>query len=321
MNFDDNIKKFKDVIDNKITSIYVSGPEIINEPINYILSGGKRIRPILCFLSYFSSIDNREINDDLLNVSLSIELLHNFTLIHDDIMDMDDLRHGKQTIHSKWNNSIAILSGDAMLSVALTNLNKIKNKNKNKVINKFHNALIEVCEGQALDIHYQTKSDISIDEYIYMIDKKTGYMIGLSAELGSILSNYNPDISLEFKKYGQLLGRGFQIQDDLMEITSNSNQMGKSLKSDFALNKKTFLYIKACEKNDSQVKRILKISENDIELGFNLYKEFLYDNEIVNETNIYIKNILNNADNILKNANINSDYLLKYSNMILKRRN
>ena len=195
MNFDDNIKKFKDVIDNKITSVYVSGPEIINEPINYILSGGKRIRPLLCFLSYFSSIDNREINDDLLNVSLSIELLHNFTLIHDDIMDMDDLRHGKQTIHSKWNNSIAILSGDAMLSVALTNLNKIKNKNKNKVINKFHNALIEVCEGQALDIHYQTKSDISIDEYISMIDKLAKQNVIHANKASNLKSNMTKHIA------------------------------------------------------------------------------------------------------------------------------
>ena len=132
--FSKTIENYKRIIDENITSIYNTGPALINEPINYILSGGKRIRPILCFLSFFSSSSSKNINDDLLKVSLSIDLLHNFTLIHDDIMDEDDLRHGKPTIHNKWNNSIAILSGDAMLSVALANLNNIEHNDKDQII-------------------------------------------------------------------------------------------------------------------------------------------------------------------------------------------
>ena len=320
MTFNDNIILYRKIIDKNITSVYSNGPNIINEPINYILSGGKRIRPILCFLSYFSVIDDDTIENDLLNTALSIELLHNFTLIHDDIMDKDDLRHGKETIHSKWNTSTAILSGDAMLSVALTNLNKIINNNKDILITKFHNALIEVCEGQALDIFFQNKKDVSIDEYIAMIDKKTGYMIGLSAELGGVLAGCNSDTLLCLKKYGKLLGRGFQIQDDLLEITSSPNQMGKSLNSDFLLNKKTFPYLKAYELDKNEIDKIVEISKNDNVKGFDLFKNFLYEYNIISDTELYIKNILESADNILQKIDFDSDKLLKYSKMILDRR-
>ena len=317
--FNETIKNYKKIIDENIVSVYNTGPALINEPINYILSGGKRIRPILCLLSFFSSSSSKNINDDLLKVSLSIELLHNFTLIHDDIMDEDDLRHGKPTIHNRWNSSIAILSGDAMLSVALTNLNSIKHKNKDQIIAKFHNALIEVCEGQALDIFYQSKDNVSIDEYILMIDKKTAYMIALSSELGAILSDSDSNTVRQLKEYGHLLGRGFQIQDDLMEIISTSNKMGKSLKSDFLLNKKTFPYLIAKEMNQSKIDEILKITPNDYDLGYKLFKDFLNDENIISETKKYIKNTLENADLILKNININKDYLLNYSKMILGR--
>ena len=320
MSFDQDIYNYKKIIDENITSVYLGGPKIINEPINYILSGGKRIRPILCFLTYFSSSKNEIITDDLLRVSLSIELLHNFTLIHDDIMDKDDLRHGKKTIHNKWNNSIAILSGDAMLSVALTNLNKIRSNNKASIIEKFHDALIEVCEGQALDILYQKEDNISTKEYRTMIDKKTGYMIGLSAELGALLSNCESNISLDLKKYGQLLGRAFQIQDDLMEIISDSKKMGKSLNSDFILRKKTFPFIKANEIDNDKVNSIMEISKNDIDSSVKLFKQFLHKNNIISDTKSHIKKTLSDADSILKKIEIDSNNLFKYSKMILERR-
>ena len=152
-----------------------------------------------------------------------------------------------------------------------------------------------------------------------MIDKKTAYMIGLSSELGGILSDSDSNTVSQLKEYGHLLGRGFQIQDDLMEIISNSNKMGKSVKSDFLLNKKTFPYLKAKEMNQSKIDEILKITLNDYDLGYKLFKEFLNNNDIITETKIYIKNTLDNADLILKNININKDYLLEYSKMILGR--
>ena len=321
MNFKKEINQFKIKIDNDITTVYENGPKNINEPINYILSGGKRIRPILTYLSYASVNKNMDISPNLINVCLSIELLHNFTLIHDDIMDSDDLRHGKKTIHKKWNDSIAILSGDAMLSIALVNLDKIDVDNKQNIVSKFHDALVKVCEGQALDIMYQDKNNISVEEYINMVDKKTGYMIGLSAELGALLANCDIDISDNLKRYGQLLGRGFQIQDDLLEIVSNSQKMGKSLDSDFILNKKTYLYLKAIEKNENKVNEIRSIASEDNKLGFKLLKDFMYQENIISDAELYVKNLLNEANEILAQININPNKLLDYSKMILERRN
>ena len=152
-----------------------------------------------------------------------------------------------------------------------------------------------------------------------MIDKKTAYMIGLSSELGGILSDSDSKIIGQLKEYGDLLGRGFQVQDDLMEIISSSNKMGKSLKSDFLLNKKTFPYLIAREMNQKKIDEILKITLTDYDLGYKLFKDFLNDNNIITETKNYIKNTLNNADLLLKNININKDYLLNYSKMILNR--
>ena len=323
MSFDNEINQFKIKIDNYITTVYENGPKNINEPINYILSGGKRIRPILTYLSYASTNKDENINisPNLINVCLSIELLHNFTLIHDDIMDSDDLRHGKKTIHKKWNDSIAILSGDAMLSIALVNLDKIDVDNKQNIVSKFHDALVQVCEGQALDIMYQDKDNITVEEYINMIDKKTGYMIGLSAELGALLANCDIEISDNLKRYGQLLGRGFQIQDDLLEIVSDSEKMGKSLDSDFKLNKKTYLYLKAIEKNENKVSEIRNIASENNKLGFKLLKDFMYQENIISDTEFYVKDLLNEANEILSQININPDKLLDYSKMILERRN
>ena len=154
LNFNKEINLYKKNIDLKLQTIYLDGPKIIQDPIHYILEGGKRIRPIL-FQLIIDAFNNSK-NKDVTNTAIAIELFHNFTLIHDDIMDDDSLRHGKETIHNKWNESIAILSGDAMLALALKLLNGLSD-NRDLVINKFHNALIEVCEGQALDIFYQDK--------------------------------------------------------------------------------------------------------------------------------------------------------------------
>ena len=189
MNFEKKINQYKDIIDNILVEIYNDGPIIIKEPIKHILVGGKRFRPILCLLTTASFKGNEKI---ALKVGIAIELLHNFTLIHDDIMDDDNYRHGKTTIHNEWNQSIAILSGDAILALALIKLSKINNNQI--IINKFHQALIEVCEGQALDLMFQDQEKVLLEDYLTMIDKKTGHMIGLCSELGSIISNVNMQI-------------------------------------------------------------------------------------------------------------------------------
>ena len=216
------IIKYKNIINKELSSIYPVGPELLKNPINHILNGGKRVRPLLCMLVNNACGGKLEKS---VKPALSIELLHIFSLVHDDIMDNDSLRHGIPTIHQKWNNSIAILSGDAILALAFRELNS----STNLIKQKFNSALIAVCEGQALDIEYQNIDKISIKQYFEMINLKTAYMLGLSAEIGALLAIDDYEIVENFRKIGFLIGKVFQIQDDLLEITSDSSIMGKSL--------------------------------------------------------------------------------------------
>ncbi len=316
MKFEDLILEYKYKINKDLLDIYNDGPNNIKKPIYHILKGGKRLRPILCKLVCLCCNGNQKSADI---AATSIELLHNFTLIHDDIMDGDILRHGRETIHHKWNDSIAILSGDAMLAIALIRLNGIK-ENRMYVIEKFNEALIQVCEGQALDLDFQNISNVSEEQYLSMIDKKTGYMIGLSAEIGAMISKLNTDIQNKFKQYGLLIGRAFQIQDDLLEVISNQEKMGKSLKSDFLLNKKTYLTIKANLIDEDILNKCIKISKNDFNLGFSLYKKFLEENDIIDKTNSLINDIINQARDILRQINLNTDNLNKYTDLVLNRK-
>ena len=315
MNFNEKILSYKNIINNKLENIYLTGPLNIQDPINHILKGGKRFRPILCLLTCSSFKGNEE---DALIASIAIELLHNFTLVHDDIMDQDDLRHGNPTIHSKWNNSIAILSGDAILALALIHLNTLS-RNKDLIIEKFNEALIKVCEGQALDLAFQDSIKISENEYMDMIDKKTGHILGLCSEIGSIISNNDHITHNKLKKYGFLIGRAFQIQDDLLEVTSNQKKMGKSLKSDFLLNKKTYLTIKANSIDNNTVNKYIAIAKNDFNLGFSMYRKFLIDNDIINEAKDLVSDILKSAENILDNLDMDNQYLDEYTKLILNR--
>jgi len=315
LKFEDKILEYKKNIDIELLNIYNDGPPNIKDPIHHILKGGKRLRPILCKFVCLCCKGNQDSTDI---VATSIELLHNFTLIHDDIMDNDILRHGRETIHHIWNDSIAILSGDAMLAIALIRLGKVKD-HKSLILHKFNEGLIQVCEGQALDLEFQGKFNVTVEEYLDMIDKKTGYMLGLSAEMGAIVSKMNTKIQIKFKEYGMLIGRAFQIQDDLLEVISNQDKMGKSLKSDFMLNKKTYLTIRANNIDQKTINKYIEISKNDFNLGFSLYKEFLEKNKIIDDANTLITSIINSARNILNNINVDTNYLNKFTDLILNR--
>ena len=245
MNISNNIKKYREEINQLLLKVYPKGPKSLIKPINYVLKGkGKRLRPIL---TIFTAEACGSIKENVMLPALSIELLHNFTLIHDDIMDRDSIRHGQQTVHVKWDDGVAILSGDAMLSIALELINK-SSVARDRLIALFIEGLLAVCEGQAIDKEFEIQQSISLDEYIKMIDLKTGFLIGLSAQMGATVANVADEISLAIRDYGRLLGRAFQMQDDYLEIFSNSENMGKSLESDILLGKKTFLMIQALER-------------------------------------------------------------------------
>ena len=312
MNFK-KIEKYKVIIDDELNSIYTDGPKLLKEPIEHILNGGKRLRPILCLLSFESL--NKEVTNDVISIAIAIELLHIFTLIHDDIMDNDIMRHGKATIHHKWNIPIGILAGDAVLALALSKIN-----NSSEDIKKsFNQALLKVCEGQALDIEYESLNSLSIDKYFNMISLKTGYMLGLSAQLGSLCAGIDLKSSNKFMDFGMLLGEAFQLQDDLLEIVSTKEKMGKTLMSDITLNKKTYIYLIAQKYYPNELKYIFEKFSNDNYKLNKKFKEFLHDNNIIEKCEIKIDRIFENIDDLLNDLNVSNKNLKVFINNVRNR--
>ena len=310
--FDSTISNFKSLIDQELDTIYLNGPILLKEPINYIKNGGKRLRPSLCLL--ICRMFNADISRALIP-AVSVELLHLFSLIHDDIMDKDDLRHNKMTLHKKWNISVAILAGDAILALAFKRLNNTDNSIKEL----FNGALIAVCEGQALDIEYESLDNISKKDYLRMVDLKTGHMLGLSAQLGAIVSDLEEKDVKKMNEFGKLIGRAFQVQDDLFEVLSTSNQMGKSLNSDFALSKKTYLMIEAKKLYPREYAKIYKVFLNDNKKGHKQFKELLDASGILNECTTYIDNTFKEANEMIEDISSDSS-LTEFTNLIKNRK-
>ncbi len=217
-------------------------PIYLYEPIRFALSGnGKRFRPILVHLAGRA---NNADPDSLMKIALAVELLHNFTLVHDDIMDNDDMRHGQAAVHSKWDESTAILAGDGINAIAQILLSGIPDRS-NAICRFFNQATLEVCEGQALDKEFENDLSITEDQYLEMIEKKTGSLLGACAALSATLVGADQEVINYFDQFGRALGNGFQIHDDLLEIYGNPNEMGKTLGSDISEGKQTMMVIKA----------------------------------------------------------------------------
>jgi len=316
--FDQHISAYRDEINSQLLSVYNTGPESLVNPINYVLSGkGKRIRPIL---TLFTAESFGGTKSESMPAALAVEILHNFTLVHDDIMDEDNIRHGKPTVHRKWDVGTAILSGDAMLSLALKMIQKSPQFNE-KLMTSFIDGLQAVCEGQAFDKEFETREIVTLDEYIHMIDLKTGYLIGLSAELGAISVGVNDDDVIKVREYGRLIGRAFQIQDDLLEIYSDSNNMGKSLESDLLLGKKTYLMIQAKESVPTELNSALELAQENFTAGLEKVRILLIDSGIRQKAEEKIKSTIKEANLLLNGLNIETDKLSFFSNLITNRGN
>ena len=316
--FDQLNSLYKDEINSQLLSVYNIGPESLVDPINYVLSGkGKRLRPIL---TLFTAESFGGTKSESMPAALAVEILHNFTLVHDDIMDEDHIRHGKPTVHHKWDVGTAILSGDAMLSLALKMIQKSPQFNE-KLMTSFIDGLQAVCEGQAFDKEFETRNTVSLAEYIQMIDLKTGYLIGLSAELGAISVGANDEDVITVRDYGRLIGRAFQIQDDLLEIYSDSNNMGKNLESDLLLGKKTYLMIKAKESVPSELNLALELAQENFTAGLEKVRTLLIDSGIRQKTEEKIKSTIKEADLLLNELSIETDKLSFFSNLITNRGN
>lgn len=312
---------FQDELDGAIKTLPLQKkPDYLYEPINYVLKGpGKRLRPLLIFLigeAFGAS------SEDILKSALAIEMLHNFTLVHDDIMDADDVRHGQAAVHAKWDNSTAILAGDGMFAFSQLLLTDIT-VNPLEVMKVFNRAALLVCEGQAYDKEFEHDTTVTLDQYFAMVEKKTGHLIAASARIGGLIGNQADNILNRLESYGLNLGRAFQIQDDILEIFASSKTMGKSLGSDIAEGKQTALTILARRKNPDQW-----LSFKESVIGKSL-------EEIIAELRDYLKkeNILEEAEKLVEKnivqANRDLDIipeayrenLFNFSNVVLNRKN
>ncbi len=247
---------------NKIlsTALKKRKPESLYEPGSYILnSGGKRLRPLLVLLSAKAVGGKFE---KAYNAAAAVEMLHNFTLVHDDIMDNADKRRGRLTLHKKFDNNTAILTGDSLLSIAYEYLLKDCNGNASEVIGSFTHGLIEVCEGQSLDTDFEKRKNVSLSEYLVMIKKKTAAMAEMCCKIGALLGGGTSSQVNALSNYGLNLGIAFQIQDDLLDISADEKKFGKSIGGDLVEGKKTFLFLEALEKsNGEDRKKLLKVIE------------------------------------------------------------
>ena len=251
------------LLDNKFSR----EPRELYEPIDYILSlGGKRLRPAVLLMGHYLFDDSVE---QSLPAAFAVEVFHNFTLLHDDIMDDAPLRRGKPTVHEKYNLNTGILSGDVMLVYAYEYLTKLEHPRLKDVLKIFNRFAIEVCEGQQLDINFEKRNDVSIEEYIRMIELKTSVLLGGALKIGALLGGANEKDAQLLYEFGRNLGIAFQLQDDVLDTFGDPEKFGKKTGGDIAQNKKTYLYLKALEVADQETKTALKACYNnpDMEEG------------------------------------------------------
>ena len=228
-----SIEQITKIIDAEIAKInWTREPHGLYEPIAYVLSlGGKRVRPalVLAGCEMFSGDVN-----DAIAPALGIEIFHNFTLLHDDIMDKADIRRGKPTVHKKWNDNTAILSGDVMQIVAYQYIAKTKTEHLKEVIDLFSAMATEICEGQQLDMNFETRTDVSADEYLEMIRLKTAVLLGAALKIGAIIGNASETDQNLLYDFGVNLGLAFQLKDDLLDVYGNSATFGKKIGGDIS---------------------------------------------------------------------------------------
>jgi geranylgeranyl diphosphate synthase type II len=311
-----HLEDYKSKLDTK-------SPKELYEPENYILSlGGKRLRPLLALIAceLFDKDPKLAVNS-----ALSVELFHNFSLIHDDILDAAPLRRNKETVHIKWNTNIAILSGDVMLVKSKQVLENYDFKEFKKLNSLMNKTAIEVCEGQQSDMNFETEKNVSVEDYIEMITKKTAVLLGCSLKMGAINANAREEDQNNLYEFGKHLGIAFQLLDDLLDAYSeDSSKFGKQIGGDIIANKKTFLLLKTLELANTEQKKelykLLELKDNNTKIKgvlrlFNLLNiKEICQKEADKHTTLaidFLKSV--NANNLKK------DNLKKFANELLNR--
>jgi geranylgeranyl diphosphate synthase type II len=268
------LDKYSALIEQEIGSInFPHSPSNLYDPLRYFMTlGGKRMRPMLTLLG--AELFGAERNSAM-HAALAVEVFHNFTLIHDDIMDEAPLRRNKETVHTRWNQNIAILSGDVLFVKAYQLLAMQKGEHLPALLEIFNKTAIEVCEGQQMDMDFETRQDVSIPEYVEMIRLKTSVLLGCALEMGAIIADASKEDRHLLYEFGQHVGIAFQIQDDILDLYADPEKFGKQVGGDVISNKKTLLNLKAMELADpSQKMRLEELSkEKDLVLKVDQTKE------------------------------------------------
>lgn len=284
-------------------------PKNLYEPLQYFLRlEGKRLRPVLTLMT-------TEIFDvdylKALNAALAVEVFHNFSLIHDDIMDDAPLRRGKETVHEKWNINTGILSGDAMLIMAYQLFESYEADTFRSLAKLFSKTALQVCEGQQYDIDFETRDDVTIPEYLKMIEYKTAVLIGAAMQMGAIVANASETKQICIYEYGKNLGIAFQLLDDYLDAFGDPETFGKQVGGDIIENKKTYLYLKALEfssdENKKELIRLFSFSSDDNKAKIETVKQFFVSSGSVKETKTQIQNYTNKALSVLQHLNISEE--------------
>jgi len=284
-------------------------PVSLYAPVNYILDlGGKRLRPVLTLMTAeIFGCDYKK----ALNAALSIEVFHNFSLIHDDIMDDAPLRRGKETVHEKWDLNTGILSGDAMLIMAYQLFESYEPETFQKLTTLFSKTALEVCEGQQYDIEFETRDDVTITDYLKMIEYKTAVLIGTAMKMGAIVANASVSNQNNSYEFGKNLGIAFQLQDDYLDAFGDPRTFGKQIGGDIVANKKTFLYLKAVEFSNNEYKqklqRLFSIFPKDFDDKIETAKQIFVSSGAAEAVQQEIEYYTNKAFGVLEAMSIDAD--------------
>lgn len=316
----DTISDYKSIIADYIQDIKLDKkPAELYQPIQYILSlGGKQIRPILTlFSAEIFGIDHQK----ALYAATAIELFHNFSLIHDDIMDEAPLRRGQETVHQKWNTNTGILSGDAMLILAYQYFENYEPTIFRELAKLFSKTALQVCEGQQLDINFETRDDVAIDEYIQMIEYKTAVLVGAALEMGAIVAETSDKNRKDIYDFGRYLGIAFQLQDDYLDAFGDVASFGKQVGGDILENKKTFLYLKALLKGtaaqQSALKQWFATTDNNGEEKIAQVKKIFEDTKATDDIKAEIEKYTDEAIRKLEQLEIGDNYKQELKNFAL----
>ncbi|MEZ4793703.1 MAG: polyprenyl synthetase family protein [Gelidibacter sp.] len=284
-------------------------PQSLYEPVNYILNlGGKRLRPTLTLMTCEIFCGDFT---QALDAALSIEVFHNFSLIHDDIMDDAPLRRGKETVHEKWDINTGILSGDAMLIMAYQLFENYDAATFQSLAKLFSKTALQVCEGQQYDMDFETRDDVSIDEYLRMIEYKTAVLVGAAMKMGAIVAKASESDQNKVYDFGKNLGIAFQLHDDYLDAFGDPKTFGKQVGGDIIENKKTYLFLKALEFSNSedrlQLEHLFGINPTDATEKIETVKQLFLLSGSAEATQQAIKNYTNKAFSVLESVSISDE--------------